>query len=52
MLWEETAVGTYPVEAINVMKKVAAATEKNLSYGALLDARRTEVKSIVQESIS
>jgi len=52
MLSEETAVGKYPVEAVGVMKKVAAATEKNLAYGALLDARRTRVKPIVQESIS
>jgi len=52
MLSEETAVGKYPVEAVGVMKKVAAATEKNLSYGALLDARRSRVKPIVQESIS
>lgn len=52
MLSEETAVGKYPIEAVNVMKKVAAATEKNLPYGTLLDARRALVKPIVQESIS
>jgi pyruvate kinase len=52
MLSEETAVGKYPVEAINIMKKVAAATEKNLKYGALLDSRRARLKPIVQESIS
>jgi len=52
MLSEETAVGKYPVEAVNVMKRVAAVTEKNLPYGALLDARRARVKPIVQESIS
>jgi pyruvate kinase len=52
MLSEETAVGNYPVEAVNVMKRVAAVTEKNLPYGALLDARRARVKPIVQESIS
>jgi pyruvate kinase len=52
MLSEETAVGRYPVEAVNVMKRVAAVTEKNLPYGALLDARRARVKPIVQESIS
>jgi pyruvate kinase len=52
MLSEETAVGKYPIEAVSVMRKVAAATEKNLPYGALLDARRARVKPIVQESIS
>src|SRR5208283_4304820 len=40
MLSEETAVGRYPIEAVKVMKRVAAATEKNLTYGTLLDARR------------
>jgi pyruvate kinase len=52
MLSEETAVGKYPVEAVRVMKKVAAVTEKNLNYGTLLDARRARLKPIVQESIS
>jgi pyruvate kinase len=52
MLSEETAVGKYPVEAVNVMRRVATATEKNLAYGTLLDARRSSVRPIVQESIS
>jgi pyruvate kinase len=52
MLSEETAVGKYPIEAVNVMKKVAEATEENLPYGTLLDARRARVKGIMQESIS
>ncbi len=52
MLSEETAVGKFPVEAVNVMRKVAGATERNLNYEALLDARRTRLKPIVQESIS
>jgi pyruvate kinase len=52
MLSEETAVGKYPVEAVEVMKRVAAVTEKNLPYGTLLDSRRALVKPIVQESIS
>jgi len=52
MLSEETAMGRYPVEAVKVMKNVAAATEKNLNYEALLDARRARLKPIVQESIS
>jgi len=52
MLSEETAVGKFPLEAVSVMRKVAAATEKNLNYEALLDARRARLKPIVQESIS
>ena len=52
MLSEETAVGKFPVEAVRVMKRVAAVTEKNLNYEALLDARRARLKPIVEESIS
>jgi pyruvate kinase len=52
MLSEETAVGKYPVEAVKVMKRVAAATEKALPYRTLLDSKRTLVKAIVQEAIS
>ena len=52
MLSEETAVGRYPVEAVEVMNRVALATEKNLPYGTLLDARRPLLRPIVQDSIS
>jgi pyruvate kinase len=52
MLSEETAVGKYPIEAVNVMKRVAEATEANLPYGTLLDARRARVRGVMQESIS
>jgi pyruvate kinase len=52
MLSEETAVGKYPVEAVRVMKRVAWATERNLPYRELLDARRALVKRIIQEAIS
>ncbi|WP_455285283.1 pyruvate kinase, partial [[Eubacterium] cellulosolvens] len=52
MLSEETAVGRYPVEALRVMKRVAAATEKALPYRALLDKRRALVRTITQEAIS
>ena len=52
MLSEETAIGKYPVEAVKVMKRVAAATEKALPYRALLDSRRALVKTITQEAIS
>jgi pyruvate kinase len=52
MLSEETAVGRYPVEAVNVMRRVAAATERNLAYGTLLESRRALLRKIVQDSIS
>ena len=52
MLSEETAVGSYPVEAVNVMKRVASATEKNLPYSMLLDNRREHLRPIVQDLIS
>lgn len=52
MLSEETAVGRYPVEAVRIMKRVAAATEKALPYRALLDSRRALVRTIIQEAIS
>lgn len=52
MLSEETAIGKYPVEAVKVMKRVAAATEKALPYRTLLDSRRALVKTITQEAIS
>lgn len=52
MLSEETAVGRYPVEAVSVMKRIAAATEKTLAYGTLLETRRALLRKIVQDSIS
>lgn len=52
MLSEETAVGKYPIEAVRVMKRVAAATERNLEYRKLLDSRRAMLGAIVQDSIS
>ncbi len=44
MLSEETAVGKYPVEAVEVMKKVALATEATLPYREFLEARRSLMK--------
>jgi pyruvate kinase len=52
MLSEETAVGKYPVEAVNVMRKVSAVTERSLPYRALLNSRRSLLRAIVQDSIS
>ena len=51
MLSEETAVGRYPVEAVEVMRKVALATEATLHYREFLEARRPLVKK-TQDAIS
>jgi pyruvate kinase len=51
MLSEETAVGKYPVEAVEVMNKVAMATEPTLPYRKFLEARRSLVKK-TQDAIS
>jgi pyruvate kinase len=53
MLSEETAVGGYPIEAVKVMKRVAAATERSLPYRSILLSRQPMVKrDLVQDSIS
>jgi pyruvate kinase len=52
MLSEETAVGSYPVEAVKVMRRVTVATERSLPYRSLLESRRNLVKKVVQEAIS
>jgi pyruvate kinase len=51
MLSEETAVGQYPVEAVEVMRKVAAATEATLPYRNFLEERRPLVKK-TQDAIT
>jgi pyruvate kinase len=51
MLSEETAVGKYPIAAVEVMKKVAAATEATLPYREFLEARRPLVRK-TQDAIS
>jgi pyruvate kinase len=51
MLSEETAVGQYPVEAVEVMSKVASATEATLPYRDFFEARRPLVE-ITQDAIS
>ena len=53
MLSEETAVGKYPVEAVRVMKRVAAATERSLKYKSILGSRHGMLKrDLIQDSIS
>ena len=53
MLSEETAVGSYPVEAVKVMKRVAAATERSLPYKSILSSKQRLLKrDLIQDSIS
>ena len=53
MLSEETAIGRYPIEAVKVMKRVAAATERSLPYRSILTSRQRLLKrDLVQDSIS
>jgi pyruvate kinase len=53
MLSEETAVGKYPIEAVRVMKRVAAATERSLPYRSIITSRQGLLKqNLVQDSIS
>jgi pyruvate kinase len=53
MLSEETAIGGYPIEAVKVMKRVAAATERNLPVRSiLLSKQRLLKRGLVQDSIS
>lgn len=40
MLSAETAIGHYPVRAVEMMVRIAARTEQELDYGRLLDERR------------
>jgi pyruvate kinase len=51
MLSEETAIGKYPVEAVQVLSRVALATEKKLSYEKILALRRLSVKPLVEDVI-
>jgi pyruvate kinase len=53
MLSEETAVGKYPINAVKVMKHVAAATERRLPYRSILLGRQGLLKrDMIQDSIS
>ncbi len=45
MLSGETAVGSYPVEAVTIMAKIAARTEEALAYEEILARRRTAMST-------
>jgi pyruvate kinase len=52
MLSEETAVGQHPVEAVQVMDRIARATEPDLPYGEWLFRRTDQATQDVADSVA
>jgi len=52
MLSAETAIGQYPVEAVRMMDRIAAATERELPYEAALAEKSSWVGNVTEELIS
>jgi pyruvate kinase len=52
MLSEETAVGQHPVEAVEVMDRIARATEPDLPYGEWLFRRTDQATQDVADSVA
>ncbi len=52
MLSGETAVGRFPVEAVETMARIARHTEQGLDYEKILDELSTTVKKTVTDAIS
>ena len=52
MLSEETAVGQNPVEAVEVMDRIARATEPDLPYGEWLFTRTDQASQEVADSVA
>lgn len=52
MLSEETAVGAYPVQAVEMVAKIASITEESLPYSQILASRRSTVQNATDDAIS
>lgn len=52
MLSEETAVGDYPIQAVEVMSRIAAETEKNFPYYNSIQKNPNEDKQDIPQAIS
>ncbi|NLJ81360.1 MAG: pyruvate kinase [Firmicutes bacterium] len=52
MLSGETAVGAYPVRAVQIMDKIARRTEQVLDYSALLQEKIREGRTAIDQAIS
>ncbi len=52
MLSGETAVGRFPVEAVETMSRIAVRTEKDLNYGQIMQDMSRTIKKTVTDAIS
>jgi len=52
MLSEETAIGNYPLEAVQIMDKIAVEAERALNYKKILEERALSVKPTIPDAIS
>lgn len=52
MLSAETSIGKYPVQAVEMMSKIAAETERKLPYASMLREKGLMLESQVDEAIS
>jgi pyruvate kinase len=51
MLSAESAVGTYPVEAVEMMDRIARSVEGDLHYRSIIDAQRNEPEATPPDAI-
>jgi len=51
MLSAESAVGTYPVEAVEMMDRIARSVEGDLHYRSIIDAQRNEPEATTPDAI-
>lgn len=51
MLSGETAMGKYPVEAVQLMSKIARTTERNMEYGKFIEHRTMEKQKNVSSAM-
>lgn len=52
MLSGETAKGKYPVKAVEMMSRIAVATEKSLNYNRILTEHKANIRPTVADNIS